>query len=454
MTTTVDASWRGVIGDSAFRKVTRHLMPILIIFYILAYIGRSNLGYAAITMNADLGISDAAFGLVAGVFFLGHFFFEVPSNILLDKFGARVWIARILVTWGIIIVATGFVQNVNQLYIARFLLGLAEAGFFPGVILYLSRWYLGRDAAKAVAMFMLAIPISYMIGAPISGWIVDNVHWLGLPSWRWIFILEGIPSIIGGIVCFFILPSAVKDVKWLDQTEKDWLATSLNSEAKLKPVKSHSYLSKDIFLNKKIWALILVYFAIEMGEYGLGFWTPLIIERIGQNLSATNVGLLTASTYILGAVSMVLWGRSSDARRERRWHNIAPTLLCAVALVTIGYFAESLIAVFFLAMIIGTVYALFGPFWSLQTYFLTGATAAVGIALINSFGNLAGFVSPFLIGWMAEVTGNQFAGFYVIAALMIAAAVVLFLSVNNEKLRQQEDIAKADARATLQTAGE
>ncbi|WP_036923639.1 MFS transporter [Propionicicella superfundia] len=449
MSNTTTASWRGVTGDRAYKKVTAHLMPILILFYILAYIGRSNLGYAALTMNVDLGISDAIYGLVAGVFFLGYFIFEVPSNILLDKFGARIWIARILITWGLIIVATGFVQNATQLLIARFLLGLAEAGFFPGVILYLSRWYLGRDAAKSVSLFMLAIPFSYMIGAPLSGWIVDNVHWLGMPSWRWIFMLEGIPSILGGILCLFILPNAIRDVKWLEPDEKEWLSTSLDAEAALKPVKSTRHFSKEAFLNPRIWALVVVYFAIEMGEYGLGFWTPLIIERIGQNLTATSVGWLTAATYVLGAVTMVLWGRSSDRLRERRWHNIVPTLLCAVALVAIGFFSESMVAVLFLAIIIATVYALFGPFWSLQTYFLTGATAAIGIALINSFGNLAGFVSPYLIGLMSDMTGNQFAGFYVIAALMVVAAVVLFFSVNNEKLRAQEEQATAEAQALL-----
>jgi ACS family tartrate transporter-like MFS transporter len=193
--------------------------------------------------------------------------------------------------------------------------------------------------------------------------------------------------------------------------------------------------------------LIVVYFAIEMGEYGLGFWTPLIIERIGKDLSATSVGLLTAATYILGAVALVTWGRSSDRRRERRWHNIVPMLLCAVALVTIGYFAGSMIAVIFLAIIIATVYALFGPFWSLQSYFLTGATAVVGIALINSFGNLAGFASPYLIGLMSDVTGNQFAGFYVIAALMLVAAGILFVSVKNDQLRAQEDAAMARTQA-------
>ncbi|MGH2550571.1 MAG: MFS transporter, partial [Thermomicrobiales bacterium] len=345
--------------------MTRHLLPVLVVFYVLAYLGRSNLGYAALTMNADLGISDAAFGLVAGIFFVAYFIFEVPSNILLDRFGARKWIARILVTWGIVIIGTGFVRNVEQLYIARFLLGIAEAGFFPGVILYLSRWYLGRDAAKAAAMFMLAIPISYMIGAPISGWIIDNASWLGMPSWRWVFILEGIPSIIGGVACFFVLPDRIRDVKWLNDPQKDWLETSLAAEAALKPAKSEKYLSRNTILNPKIWTLIVIYFAIEMGEYGLGFWTPLIIQRIDDYQSATNVGLLTAGTYVLGAVAMIVWSRSSDRHRERRWHTIVPTLLCAAALVAIGFFAHTFLAVAFLAIIIAAVYALLGPFWSL-----------------------------------------------------------------------------------------
>lgn len=440
-----DNSWRGPVGDSAYRKVTRHLMPTLIVFYILAYIGRSNLGYAAITMNVDLGITDAMFGLVAGVFFLAYVIFEVPSNILLDKFGARRWIARILVTWGIVIVATGFVQNVEQLLVARVLLGIAEAGFFPGVILYLSRWYLGRDAAKAVAMFMLAIPFSYMIGAPISGWIIDNVHWLGLPSWRWIFILEGFPSIIGGIACLYLLPDSVKDVKWLNQEEKTWLSTSLKTEAALCPVQSKSHFSKEAFFNPAVWILIVIYFACQMGEYALAFWTPLIIERVGDNLTATGVGLLTAATYVLGAVTMIWWGRRSDRLRERRWHNIIPLAACAVVMVVIGSFAESMLAVVFLALIVGSVYAMFGPFWSLQTYYLTGATAAVGIAMINSFGNIAGFVSPYLIGTMSTATGNQFAGFYVIAAIMLVAAVVVYFAINNQKLRAQETEAQRQA---------
>lgn len=438
-------SWRGPIGDSAYKKVSTHLIPVLIVFYILAYIGRSNLSYAALGMNADLGISDTAFGLVAGIFFIGYFIFEVPSNIIMDRVGARVWIARILITWGIIVVLTGFVQNVWQLYAARFLLGLAEAGFFPGVVLYLSRWYLGRDAAKSISMFMLAIPFSYMIGAPLSGAILEYVHWFGMPSWRWIFILEGIPSVIGGIVCLKVLPNKISDVGWMTKEEKMWLETSLETEALLKPVGGTKHLSKEAFFNSRMWLLVLIYFAVEMGEYGLGFWTPLIIERIGHGLSPVQVGVLTAASYILGALAMVWWGRSSDSRRERKWHNIIPLVLCAIAMVAIGLVAKSLLAVFFLAIIIGTVYALFGPFWSLQTYYLTGASAAVGIAMINSFGNLAGFISPTVIGWMGEKTGYQFAGFIVIAICMLLAAVLLFFSVKNDKLRAQEEQAERDA---------
>lgn len=242
-----------------------------------------------------------------------------------------------------------------------------------------------------------------------------------------------------------MLPNAVKDVKWLNDEEKTWLKTSLETEARLKPVQAKKHLSKEAFLNPAVWILILIYFACQMGEYGLGFWTPLIIDRIGENLSATEVGLLTAATYVLGAVTMVWWGRRSDKMRERKWHNIIPFVVCAVMMVIIGSFAHSMIALVFLALIIGSVYAMFGPFWSLQTYYLTGATAAVGIALINSFGNVAGFASPYLIGAMSEATGNQFAGFYVIAGIMLVAAVILFFAVNNQKLRAQEDQAKADA---------
>jgi ACS family tartrate transporter-like MFS transporter len=445
--TDTQASWRGPIGDSAFKKCRKHILPLLIIFYILAYIGRSNLGYASLTMNEELGITAAAYGLVAGIFFIGYFIFEVPSNIIMDKVGARKWIARILISWGIIVVIMGGLQNVTQLYILRFLLGVAEAGFFPGVILYLSRWFLGRDSAKAISMFMLAIPISYMIGAPLSGAISDNVFWLGLSSWRWIFILEGIPSIIGGIVCLKILPDKPDSVSWLTDEEKTWLDASLKEEAARKPVQAKKYFSKEAFFNARMWLLLVVYFAVELGEYGLGFWTPLIINDLGAGLSATTVGFLTALTYVFGAVALYWNGNHSDKVRERKWHCVVPLLLCAVAMSTIGNLTGSMWAVVMLAIIIASVYALFGPFWSLTDYYLTGPAAAVGIAMVNSFGNLAGFVSPTLIGVMKESTGQDFSGFYIIGICMVVAAVLIAVFVKNKELRAVEYAADEKANA-------
>lgn len=435
-------SWRGPVGDSVYKKCAIRLLPVLAVFYVLAYIGRSNLGYAALSMNEELGISAAAYGLVAGIFFIGYFVFEVPSNIIMDKVGARKWIARILVTWGIIVMLMGSIQNVWALYVFRFLVGVAEAGFFPGVILYLSHWFLGRDQAKVVAMFMLAIPVSYMIGAPLSGWISDNVHWFGLSSWRWIFILEGLPSIIGGIVCLKVLPDAPSSVEWLTDEDKHWLEVSLKAERELKPVQAKKYFSKEAFFNYRMWILLIVYFAVELGEYGLGFWTPLIIDNLG-GLSATEVGLMTAATYVLGAIVMVIWSHHSDKQRERRWHCVIPLVACAVAMATIGYFTGSIASVVMLAVIIACVYALFGPFWSLTDYYLTGPAAAVGIAMVNSFGNLAGFVSPTLIGVAQEQTGQEFAGFIFIGAFMLVAAVLVFVFVKNSELRKMEDEAAA-----------
>ncbi len=441
---TKQASWRGPVGDSTYKKCAKHLLPLLIIFYVLAYIGRSNLGYAALTMNEELGITAAAYGLVAGIFFIGYFVFEVPSNIIMDKVGARKWIARILISWGIIVMLMSTIQNIWALYIFRFLVGVAEAGFFPGVVLYLSRWFLGRDSAKVIAMFMLAIPVSYMIGAPLSGYISDNIDWFGLSSWRWIFLIEGLPSIIGGIVCLKVLPDRPADVSWLDDAEKKWLANGLAAEAARKPVQAKKYFSKEAFFNYRMWILLVVYFAVELGEYGLGFWTPLIIDDLGD-LSAAMVGWLTAATYILGAVSMVWWSHRSDRLRERKWHCVIPLVLCAVAMATIGNLSGSYLSVIMLAIIIACVYALFGPFWSLTDYYLTGPAAAVGIAMVNSFGNLAGFVSPTLIGVMKEQTGQDFAGFIVIGVIMIIAAVLIMVFVKNDELRRMEDEAAEEA---------
>lgn len=437
------------MGDAVYGKCCRHILPMLIIFYILAYIGRSNLSYAALSMREELGITAAAYGLVAGIFFIGYFVFEVPSNIIMDKVGARKWIARILISWGIIVVIMGALQDVTQLYILRFLLGVAEAGFFPGVILYLSRWFLNRDQAKVISIFMLAIPLSYMIGAPISGAISDYVHWFGISSWRWIFILEGIPSIIGGICCLKVLPDKPTNCHFLNKEEATWLTTALEAEAARKPVQAKRYFSKEAFFNGRMWILLVVYFAVELGEYGLGYWTPIIIDDTFQGVSATTVGWITAATYILGAVALVWCGNHSDRTRERKWHCIVPLVLCGIAMGTIGNFSGTVGSVIMLGVIIASVYALFGPFWSLTDYYLTGPAAAVGIAMVNSFGNLAGFVSPTIIGVMKESTGQDFAGFIVIAVVMFVAAMLCLVCIKNKELREVELSAIAAEDAEL-----
>ncbi|MFZ7943847.1 MFS transporter [Neobacillus sp. 19] len=416
---------RQTIESATVKKVFTRLLPYLILLYIAAYISRANLGYAALGMNDDLGITARQFGLIAGIFFIGYFIFEVPSNMLLQKFGARIWIARILITWGIVAMITGFAQSVTHLYILRFLLGVAEAGFFPGVLLYLTYWFQDKDKAKAVSLFMVAIPMSYMIGAPLSGWILDHIHWLDFASWRWMFIIEGAPSVILGITTLFILPNGPKNVKWLTEEEKNWLSTTLEKENANKVKGTKGHLTKDILANKQLWALVLIYFAIEMGEYGLGYWGPQVIDKMSGHFSNTQVGLITAATYILGAIVMVYWGAHSDKTLERRNHIILPMIVCAVSIVAIGYVTNTLMSVVMLAVIIAATYALFGPFWALPSAFLTGTSAAVGLALINSFGNLAGFVSPFVIGAVAESTGNILNGFYAIAIFMVLSIVVI-----------------------------
>lgn len=411
---------------SATRKVRNHIIPWIIILYIVAFLDRVNTGYTALTMNKALNISADAFGLVAGIFFIGYFIFEVPSNMMLHKVGARIWIARILLSWGIVAMLTSVAASVTHLYILRFLLGIAEAGFFPGIILYITFWFRGKDQARVFALFMTSLALSNIIGAPVSGLILDHIHWGGLASWRWVYIIEGVPAVLCGILTYFLLPDRPNNANWLTEEEKTWLNAELEKERQEK-LKKHSMTLGQVFGNGRVWLLSLIYFCIVTGLYGVGFWMPQIIKALSTLFSNTTVGFLTMIPYIVGAISMIWVGRRSDRTLERRWHAAIPPLVGGISMILLGQTSSPFWSIVFLCIATAGIYSFFGPFWSLPSLFLTEASAAVGIAIINSVGNLGGFVGPYLIGDVKKATGNVHSGLYLLAAFLILGTILILV---------------------------
>jgi D-galactonate transporter len=409
--------------DRTYAKVTWRLIPFLFICYVFAYLDRVNVGFAKLQMLTDLKFSETIYGLGAGIFFIGYFIFEVPSNIALHRFGARKWIARIMLSWGVISAAMIFVKTPTAFYVLRFLLGVAEAGFFPGIILYLTYWFPSSRRAKITAMFMTGIPIAGVIGGPLSGWILNTFNGTGgMVGWRWLFLLEALPSIIGGIAVLFYLDDKISAAKWLSAEEKSQLEKGLANESG--HIEVHS--ASGAFTNRRVWVLCLCYFGIVMGLYGISFWLPTLIKASGVN-DAFNVGLLTMIPYGAAAIAMVLLGRSSDRSKERRWHVALPAVIGAIGLVasTLVPHSVALAVVSLTFATIGILGALC-QFWAIPPAFLGGVAAAAGIALINSVGNLAGFVSPYLVGWIKDLTHSTDMGLYCVAAsLLVAAAIVL-----------------------------
>jgi ACS family tartrate transporter-like MFS transporter len=408
--------------------------------YVLSYIDRINVGFAALTMNKDIGLSATVFGWGAGIFFLGYCLFEVPSNLMMAKVGARRWIARILLTWGVISVICGFVQNATQLYILRFLLGVAEAGFFPGIIVYLTYWFRQKELATTVALFTAAIPVSYIIGAPLSTWIMDNVHWLNWSGWRWMLVLEGAPAIVGGVVCFLYLTDKPKDAQWLTAQEKQWLETELDNDRKARPAAQHLPLLKTL-TNPRVLYLSFIYFVYQCGSLGVGYWMPQIIKGFSSSLSHTQVGLIAMIPYIFATVVMVWWSRSSDRNRERRLHSAIPLAVAALALGGAGLIGNPYVSVTLISLTLAGLYAFKSPFWALPTLFLTRSTAAVSIAIINSIGNLGGFVGPFLIGYVKGRGNSATTGLLFLASLLVISFLMTYL------IRIQEQ--RADQPAPL-----
>ncbi len=411
------------LEKSTIRAISIRLIPFLILAYFLAYLDRVNLGFAALTMNAELKFSPLVFSWGAGIFFIGYFLFEVPSNIALEKFGASRWIARIMVSWGIISALMAMVSGPWSFYSLRFLLGVAEAGFFPGIILYLTYWYPAQYRARFLAAFAIAVPVSTVIGAPVSGLLLGLDGALGLKGWQWLFVIEGIPSIVLGVITWFYLTDRPSQANWLSQEQKAWLSSRLDGELAAKQA-VHRYTLWQALGSAKVLTLSAVYFGFVGALYGMQFWLPQIVKAFG--FSNAQTGFVTAVPYLFGAVAMVFWARHSDASRERVWHVALPLLLTAVALGISGYSDNpTIMMIALIAAAIGT-FCTFAVFWTLPTAWLSGTAAAGGIALINSIGNLAGFGGPYLIGWVKDATGSTATGLLVLAVLpLVAACLVL-----------------------------
>lgn len=412
--------------QAVVRKVTLRIIPFMFLLYIVSYLDRANIGYAALEMNKELALTSEAFGFISGIFFIGYFLFEVPSNVMLNKYGARIWIARILVTWGLIAAATAFAQTANQLYVLRFFLGVAEAGFFPGVVVYLTYWFRSKELATTVALFTAAIPVSYIIGAPLSTWIMDNIKWLDWSGWRWMLFLEGVPAVFLGIACFLFLTDKPEQAKWLTQQEKDWLLAELERDRQSRKNVKRLGVFKTM-VNKKVLYLAFIYFVYQCGSLGVGYWMPQIIKGFSSDLTHTQIGLIAMLPYIVATVAMVIWSRSSDRRNERKMHSAIPLAVAALGLVGAGMLSSPVASMAMICVALSGLYSFKSPFWALPTLFLDRATAAVSIAVINSIGNLGGFVGPSLIGVVKGNSQSAATGLLFLSALLLIAFLMTAL---------------------------
>ena len=430
--------------EATYKKVAGKLIPFLFLCYIVAFLDRVNVGFAKLQMASDLQFSDAIYGFGAGIFFIGYFIFEVPSNVILEKVGARVWIARIMITWGLISAAFMFTGDIHwgsiatlfhctdaqfTFYFLRFWLGVAEAGFFPGVILYLTYWFPGARRAKMVALFMTAIGTAQLIGSPVSGAIMQYMDgFAGWHGWQWLFLLEGIPSVIIGIMVLFILPDGPKKTTWLTEPERDLLVRRIEEDNASKSGLAGKHHMGDAFKDGRVWALAFVYFALATCFYALGFWMPTIIQELGiDKKDYLKVGLVSMIPWGTSIAAMVYWGSHSDRTGERRWHCAAGMLVVMAGLLLLAYAPKAPVTAMIALTLITSGWAgCVCTFWSLPTAFLSGTAAAAGIAWINSVGNLGGFVGPDLIGTIRTMFGGKAeAAFYALAVLALVGAIVI-----------------------------
>jgi ACS family tartrate transporter-like MFS transporter len=415
-----NASPVSALEQHTTRKVLWRIIPCVFALYVVSYIDRANIGYAALQMNQELGLSGSAFGFAAGVFFIGYFLFEVPSNLALARFGARVWIALILVMWGVVASLSAFVHTAMQLYVLRFLLGAAEAGFFPGVIIYLTSWFRAKDQATSVALFTAAIPVSYLLGAPLSTWIMDHATGFGLSGWRWMLLFEGVPALLGGVACYLFLTDSPAQARWLTDDEKRWLEAELAQDHLERPdVKTLS--TWEAIAAPKVLLLALIYFIYQAGSLGVGYWMPQIIASLSGHATNFQVGLLAMAPYAIATFAMVAWSAHSDRTGERQLHSALPLLLAAVALASTGLTRSPTGSLLLISAALAGLYAFKAPFWSLPGLFLSRSTAAISIASINSIGNLGGFAGPYMVGVAKGSSGDPLSGLLFLSGLLLLA---------------------------------
>lgn len=417
--------------DHAYRKIAVRLIPFLVFLFVLAWIDRVNVGFAKLQMLQDLQFSEAVYGFGAGIFFIGYFLFEVPSNLLLEKIGARRTLARITILWGLASMAMIFVKTPMQFYALRFLLGIFEAGFFPGVVLYLTYWFPAQRRARINGLFMTSFAIAGVIGGPLAGFIMSRMEGVeGLANWQWLFVIEGIPSVLAGIAVLMFLPEKPASANWLTQGERDLVSREIEAENR-DPAK-HSSL-RDAFANARVWICAAIYFCVVSGNATIAFWSPSIIKELGVQ-GNLQIGLVSAIPFIAGTIAMVWNGIHSDRTGERRLHCALATLMAAAGLVLTGMWLHSaVLALVALTIASVGILAAFPVFWSLPSAFLAGTAAAGGIALINSIGNLAGFVAPYMIGWFKTSTGQLSSGLYFVAALEACATVLVLSCIKGKR---------------------
>ena len=414
-------------------KVFWRLVPFLMLCYFVAYLDRVNVGFAALTMNKDLALTASIFGWGSGIFFIGYFFFEVPSNVALEKFGARRWIFRIMITWGILSGAMALVGGPTGFYAVRFLLGCAEAGFFPGIILFLTFWFPSSHRARIIGYFMAAIPISSVIGAPVSGLILGLDGTAGLTGWQWLFVIEAAPALILAFVVLGYLTDGPEKAHWLDDTERAWLVNRLRGErANREAIQKFSL--REALLHPRVLALGMVYFGVVAANYGMSFFLPQIIKAFG--LTNAQTGYVTAIHYAFGAVVMVLWGFRSDGKGERKWHVAVPALVAGIGLALSATTDDPVTKMAAVTLAALGIFAVLPTFWTLPTAMLSGTAAAGGIALINSIGNLAGFVGPYAMGYIKDATGSFSWGLVFIGALAAMSCVLVLVIGHNPALER------------------